>query len=236
MSTHNICGEIRKIFNWYRPLTWTYSIILLDYIDPWKFRTAIIASQYPWWLSYGGLILKLFKPHLLPNLQSDWAKTWWEALRGHGDSNLLKCFHSNIQDGCHGSHLENLQTTSAPKPKVRLNQNLMGGIEATWQLPGIGAKWIFRIVKILLFWYPRWPAWWPSWNSSNCISSQTVSQLELKLEGRHQTTWRFRTAKIGVTRITEIPKYYRNTWNTHEKFRFNCERHLLKMPILALIN
>ena len=38
---------------------------------------------------------------------------------------------------------------------------------------------------------------------------------------------------ISVTRITEIPEYYRNTG---EKYRYTCERHLLKIPILALIN
>ena len=32
------------------------------------------------------------------------------------------------------------------------------------------------------------------------------------------------------TRI--LPKY----WNTREKYRYTCERHLLKTPILALIN
>ena len=51
----------------------------------------------------------------------------------------------------------------------------------------------FRITKIVLFRYPRWLQWQPSWNSSNNISSQTISQNELKLDGRHQ---RFRFAKI----------------------------------------
>ena len=37
-------------------------------------------------------ILKVFKPHLLPNGKSDLAKTWWEALERHGDSELLKSF------------------------------------------------------------------------------------------------------------------------------------------------
>ena len=39
----------------------------------------------------------------------------WEALWQHGDSELLKSFRSDIQDGRHGGHLEILQT-SPPKP------------------------------------------------------------------------------------------------------------------------
>ena len=33
----------------------------------------------------------------------------------HGDLELLKWFRSDIKDGYHGSHLENLQITSAPE-------------------------------------------------------------------------------------------------------------------------
>ena len=51
---------------------------------------------------------------------------------------------------------------------------------------GIGVLWKFRIAKIILFHYPRWPPWWPAWNTSNHISSQTVSQIELKPDGRHR--------------------------------------------------
>ena len=59
-------------------------------------------------------ILKFFKRHLLLNPKSDWAETWWEASQWYRDSKLLN--HSDIQDGCHGGHLEILQTTSPPKP------------------------------------------------------------------------------------------------------------------------
>ena len=41
-------------------------------------------------------ILKIFKPHLLLNAKLDWAQAWLEALGRHGDSELLKSFHSNI--------------------------------------------------------------------------------------------------------------------------------------------
>ena len=54
------------------------------------------------------VILKHFKPHLLLSGKSDWAKTWWEELRRHGDSELLKSFRSNVQDGRNGGHLETL--------------------------------------------------------------------------------------------------------------------------------
>ena len=76
-------------------------------------------------------ILKFFKRHLLPNRRLDWAKTWWEALELHRDSELLKLFCSNIQDGHHGGHM----------------------------------------AAILKF--------------SNSISSQTVSLIEPKLDGKH---------------------------------------------------
>ena len=47
------------------------------------------------------------------------------------DSELLRLFHSEISDGGHSSHLEILQMTSPPKPKVGLSQNLMGSITVT---------------------------------------------------------------------------------------------------------
>ena len=59
--------------------------------------------------------LKLFSCYLLPNSKSDGVETWWKALWQHGDLELLKWIRSVIQDGHHGSHLENLQITSAPE-------------------------------------------------------------------------------------------------------------------------
>ena len=59
------------------------------------------------------------------------------------------------------------------KMKVWLSLNMM---------VGIGMLWKFRIAKMVLFQCPSWP---PSWNSSNHISSQTVSQIEPKFDGRH---------------------------------------------------
>ena len=53
-------------------------------------------------------ILKIFKPHLLQNGKSDWAKNWWEALGRPGDSELLKTLCYDIHDGHHSIHLEDL--------------------------------------------------------------------------------------------------------------------------------
>ena len=69
-------------------------------------------------MATAGAILKVFKWHLLPYYKSDWAKTWWEAFERHGDSELLKSFRSDIQDGHHSSHLEIIQTTSLPNHKL----------------------------------------------------------------------------------------------------------------------
>ena len=119
-------------------------------------------------------ILKVFICYLLPNSKSDGAEPWWKASGWDGDLELLKWFHSDIQDGHHGSHLENLQNHICLRMEVWLSLNKMGGI---------GMLQKFRIAKIILFQCPRWL---PSWNSSNHISSQTVSQTEPKFDGRHQ--------------------------------------------------
>ena len=60
-------------------------------------------------------ILKVFNCYLPPKCKWDGAETWWKAFGQHGDLELLKLFCSDIQDGHQGSHLENLQSTSAPK-------------------------------------------------------------------------------------------------------------------------
>ena len=65
----------------------------------------------------------------------------------YGDSELLKSFRSDIQDG---GHLEILQTTSPAKPQVRLSRNLMGGM---------GEMWSFSIVKIVWFQYQILRSW-----------------------------------------------------------------------------
>ena len=60
--------------------------------------------------------LKVFNCYLLLNSKLDGAETWCKASGHHGDLELLKWFRSDIQDGHHGSHLENLQITSSTEP------------------------------------------------------------------------------------------------------------------------
>ena len=120
-------------------------------------------------------IFKLSKPNLSPNRKSVCAETWWEALKQHGNSELLKSFRSDLQHGRQSGHLETLQMTSAPELYVGLSWNVVGSIGKTWR---------FRIAKIVPFRYPNWPPRRPSWNSSNDIFSQTVCWIEPKLNGR----------------------------------------------------
>ena len=71
-------------------------------------------------------ILKFFKRHLLPDHKSDWTKTWWEASEWHRDSKLLKSFHSDIQDGSHGHHLEILSNDISSQIISQIEQKLDG--------------------------------------------------------------------------------------------------------------
>ena len=58
-------------------------------------------------------ILKVFSCYLLPNSKSDGREACWKALGQHGDLELLKWIGSDIQEGHHGSHFENLQIIPA---------------------------------------------------------------------------------------------------------------------------
>ena len=77
-----------------------------------KIRNCLNCSVWPSKMAAWVAILKILQPHLLPNPKSDWAQTSWKALGPHGDLESLNSFRSNIQDGRHASHLENLYTTS----------------------------------------------------------------------------------------------------------------------------
>ena len=44
-------------------------------------------------------ILKSYRQHLTQDRKSDWNETWWEVSGRHGDSELLKSFRSDIEDG-----------------------------------------------------------------------------------------------------------------------------------------
>ena len=58
-------------------------------------------------------ILKFFKRYLLSNCNLDGAEIWREASEQHKNSDWLRPFCSDIQDGSHGGHIENLETTAA---------------------------------------------------------------------------------------------------------------------------
>ena len=59
-------------------------------------------------------ILKVFNCYLLPN-SVGWSGNLVEGTGADGDLELLKWFPSDVQDGYHGNHLENLPIISAPK-------------------------------------------------------------------------------------------------------------------------
>ena len=152
-------------------------------------------------------ILKILKPHLLPNLKLDWVQTWREVLEPHGDLELLKSFRSDIQDGQHVSHLENLQTTS-PSAFLKVFNCYLLPNSVGWNgnlVEGIGSAWSFRIAKMVLFWYPRWPLWQPSWKSSDHICYRTVIWLSLNMMGGTEVLWKFRIAIILLFQCSTWP-------------------------------
>ena len=136
-------------------------------------------------------ILKVFSCYLLPNSKSEGAKTWWKASGQHGDLELLKLFHSGIQDGHHGSCLENLQITSVPE----------------WLSLNDGRHWGDGNSELLKLFCSNVKIKQPSWNSSNYISSNTVSQIALKLEGRHRGNTEIQTllnCSVPVSKIATM--------------------------------
>ena len=66
---------------------------------------------------------------------------------------MLKSFLSEIQDGRHGGHLENLRFVSSPEQKGQLTPNLVGSIGVTCRS---------KIAKIMPIGNPRWLPWRPS--------------------------------------------------------------------------
>ena len=124
-------------------------------------------------------VLKIYFSLLLLNRKLNWLETWKEESgwlvsnnsswmleqidsqlgRNHReevDQKELKSFQSEIQDGHHGGHLENLFFASSPEPKGQLTWNLVGSIGETCRS---------KIVKIVPIWNPSWPPWRPSWKS-----------------------------------------------------------------------
>ena len=86
---------------------------------------------------------------------------------------LLKLLCSDTQDGRHGGHLKILQKTSPPKT-CRIEPKLDGRHHSDTEIQNGENRSSLR-------------PWQPSWNSSNDISSQTVSPIEPKLDRRHHS-------------------------------------------------
>ena len=101
----------------------------------------------------------MFKPYLLSNGMSDWAKTWWEALGWHENSELLKTFCYHIHDGRQSSNLEALLLS------VVYGQSLIS----------MSIMLLFTFATSPSELYPWWPPWRSSWKSSVVICSWTVS-------------------------------------------------------------
>ena len=108
------------------------------------------------WKSKMAAILKIYFLLLLLNRKANWLQTCWEALWWLVDQKQLKSCRSEIQDGRHGGHLENLVFASSPEPKGQLTSNLLGSIGVTCRS---------KIAKIMPIGNPRWPPWPPSWKS-----------------------------------------------------------------------
>ena len=90
---------------------------------------------------------------------------------------MAKIVRSEIQDGRHGSHLENLLFTSSPKPKSQLTSNLLGSITVTYRS---------KIAKIVPIGNPRWPPWRPSWECIFRFFSWTERLIDFKLGMKHR--------------------------------------------------
>ena len=86
-----------------------------------------------------------------------------------------------------------------------------------WHLPNYKSDWTktwweaskqhrFTVAKIIPCPYPRWPPWQPSWNSSNDIS-QTISQIEPKLDWRHQSDIEIHNCYNRAVQISKKAKH-----------------------------
>ena len=91
----------------------------------------------------------------------------------------------------------------------------MGGITVTRR---------FKIAKIVPFRSQRWPPWRPSINSSNYISSQTISRIEPKLDGRHHSDTEIQNCKNRSVLISKLAtmaailKFFKRHLPTNLKF------------------
>ena len=173
-----------------------------------RFRIAkIVPFRYPRWPPHLE-ILQTTSPKRQVRLSQN--LMWGITVTVVRDSELLKLFRSDIQDGRHVGHLEIHQMISPPKPcqiEPKLYRRHRSDIEIQickdCSVP-ISMAAILKFFKRHLLpnrkldWAKTWweasqwhrdseLPWWPSWNFSNDISSKTLNQTEPKLDGRHRS-------------------------------------------------
>ena len=142
-------GRILKLFKrhseHYVGLNWN---LMGGIVGHWRFRTTKIALfRYPGWTPWQPSIKS--SNHIKPRVGtlSDWAQTWWEALGRYGDSELLKCFQSDIQYG-------NAAILKLLKPLFLPNYTIKFWLNPAYSL---GGDIVWRLSS--------WPPWQPFWLS-----------------------------------------------------------------------
>ena len=107
----------------------------------------------------------------------------------------IKSFQSEIQDGRHGCHLENLFFASSPELKDQLSRNLVGIIEVTCRS---------KIAKIVPIGNTRWLPQLPSWKAILNFFSWIEGQLSWNLIGSIGVTFRSKIAKIKLSKMDAL--------------------------------
>ena len=120
-----------------------------------------------------------------------WLLRWppWLLSWQHGHSEILQLLCSVIQDGHHGSYLDNMYIQKC------YNCSVLTSKMAT--KAAILATWTFRNATIVLFWLLRWPPWLLSCNMDiqkfyNC----SVLLSKMATMAAILATWTFRNATI----------------------------------------
>ena len=150
-------------------------------------------------------ILKIFKRHLLPNRKSNWTKTWWKASEQYRDSELLKSFRSESKMAGMMAILKIF------KPCLFRNSKSVW-TKTWWEALG----WNGHLDLLDSF---CWPLLWPSWKSWNDICYRTISQIKLKLGGRHwedMETQNCQIRSIPTSKMADtaaILKFFKKTYH-----------------------
>ena len=99
------------------------------------------------------------------------------SIRWLVDQKWLQSYWSEIQDGCHWGHLEDLIFASSPKPKSQIDLKL--------GRKHLGDLYLCRskMAKIVLIGNPRWL---PTWKSIFHFFSWTERLTDFKLGRKHQ--------------------------------------------------